>query len=62
MTLNDLYLKIKGNNDLCILLKKFAISAAIVIITGLISIYQEDPKWLLLIPVLQTLLNYLKHY
>ena len=41
--------------------KKGAISFLIVFLTGLISVWQNDPKYLALIPVITMILNYLKH-
>ena len=41
--------------------KKGLISLGIVFLTGLVSIWQEDPKYLVLIPVITMILNWLKH-
>jgi len=41
--------------------KKGLISLVIVFLTGLISVWQNDPKYLVLIPVITMILNYLKH-
>ena len=42
-------------------LVKGAISLAIVFLTGLVSVWQNDPKYLVLIPVITMILNWLKH-
>jgi len=42
-------------------LKKVGISAAIVIVSGAISVYGNDPRYLALIPLAEGVLNYLKH-
>ena len=42
-------------------LEKFARSGSIVLVAGLISVYSQDPKFLALIPILEVLLNFLKH-
>jgi len=36
-------------------------SFIIVLLTGLISIWQNDPKYLVLIPAIEMTLNYIKH-
>ena len=36
-------------------------SFTIVLLTGLIAIWQNDPKYLVLIPAIEMALNYLKH-
>lgn len=41
--------------------KKVGISAGIVILTGFISVYQNNPKYLALIPLLVGILDVLKH-
>lgn len=51
-----------GNNELVPVLKKFGLSACFVIISGLIALWQNNPKWMALIPVLETLRNMIKHY
>ena len=42
-------------------LKKFGINALIVILSGLIVVWQDDVKYVGLIPVIKLGLNYLKH-
>jgi len=42
-------------------LKKFGIDVAIVLITGLISIWQSDARYIALIPFLKAGLDYIKH-
>ena len=41
--------------------KKGLISLTIVFLTGLISVWQNEPKYLALIPVITMMLNWLKH-
>lgn len=41
--------------------KKVAKSAAIVILTGILAVYSEEPIVLGLIPVIEGLINFLKH-
>lgn len=41
--------------------KKILKSAVIVILTGILSVYSEEPLVLGLIPVIEGVLNYLKH-
>ena len=41
--------------------KKFWIDAAIVIATGLVVIWQDDVKYVILVPFLKAGLNWLKH-
>lgn len=50
-----------SNYDFKITLKKGIISLAIVAISGFISVYAADPKFLALIPLAEMVLNYLKH-
>lgn len=47
--------------DWKIMCKKGAISLSIVILTGLIVLWQNDAKYMILIPLIEMLLNYLKH-
>jgi hypothetical protein len=47
--------------DWKIAMKKFGIDAAIVVLSGLMVVWQEDPKYMVLIPVIKLGLNYLKH-
>jgi len=51
----------KTKNDWKKTFKKFATSAAIVILTGLVSYWQNDPRYIALIPFLVSGLNWLKH-
>lgn len=44
-----------------ILLKKFAINAAIVLAAGLASVYGENPMYLAIAPMIKAGLNYWKH-
>jgi len=41
--------------------KKFLVNAAIVILSGLVVVWQEDAKYMALIPVIKMALNYIKH-
>lgn len=41
--------------------KKFGVDFGIVFLTGLISVWQNDPKYLVFIPVIKAVLNWLKH-
>ena len=41
--------------------KKFLINAGIVILSGLVVVWQEDAKYMALIPVIKMALNYIKH-
>lgn len=42
-------------------LEKFSIDASIVIITGIITVYQDEPSFLAIIPLAKVILNWLKH-
>ena len=44
-----------------IFLKKLAVNSAIVFLTGLIVVWQEDPLYIALVPAIQAMLNYLKN-
>lgn len=54
-------MKILGNWDWKIAGKKFLIDISIVLVTGFISVYENDPKWLVLIPIAKLVLNFLKN-
>lgn len=41
--------------------KKLAINAGIVILAGLVVFWQEDPKYMALIPLAKAAENWLKH-
>jgi len=60
MTL-DFTFMMEKKYDLKKTLKKGLISFLIVFLTGLISVWQNDPKYLVLIPVITMILNYLKN-
>jgi hypothetical protein len=47
--------------DYKITIKKIARSAAIVLLTGILAVYAEEPLVLALIPLIEGALNYLKH-
>jgi hypothetical protein len=47
--------------DYKIMIKKGAISLAIVLTTGLIALWQNDAKFMALIPLVEMVLNWLKH-
>ena len=36
-------------------------SAAVVLLSGLIVVWQDDPKWLVLVPLVEAARNYIKH-
>lgn len=50
----------EGYNSL-ITWKKIGIDAGIVILTGLVIVWQNDVKYIAVIPVLTGMLNWLKH-
>ena len=50
-----------GRGDWKITGWKFLRSALIVGLSGFVSVYQNDVKWLVLIPVAEASLNWLKH-
>ena len=52
---------VKTGYSLKIGLKKFAVDAAIVILSGLMVIWQEDPKYMVAIPVIKLAINWIKH-
>ena len=41
--------------------KKFAMNALIVILSGMVVVWQDDAKYMVLIPVIKSALNYIKH-
>ena len=41
--------------------KKFAVNACIVVLSGVLVVYQEDARFLALIPLIKLALNWLKH-
>lgn len=47
--------------DYKITLKKVLIQGAYVLVVGIISVYQNDPRLLAFIPILKGIENYLKH-
>lgn len=54
--------KIFGQNDGWIVAKKFFVNALIVVLSGLVVVWQDDPRFLVVIPVVQAILNMIKHY
>lgn len=44
-----------------IFFKKLGLNLAITLVTGAIVIWQEDPAYIVLVPALQAILNYLKN-
>lgn len=54
-------LKLKQNYDWKVTVKKTLTMIAIVLVTGLISMWQNDVKYMALIPALTMTLNFLKH-
>jgi len=58
---NIIMTKTKSGYDLKIGLKKLAKDAIIVILSGLIVVWQEDPRYIALIPIIKFGLNYLNH-
>jgi hypothetical protein len=44
-----------------ITLKKIARSATIVTLTGILAVYANEPLVIMMIPLIEGLLNYLKH-
>ena len=51
-----------GKADLFITLKKFGVNALIVVLSGIVVVYQDNPVWLTIIPLAKALLNILNHY
>jgi hypothetical protein len=51
----------KMNYDWKITIKKGLVSLSIVLISGFISVYANEPKYLVLIPIAEMALNWLKH-
>lgn len=47
--------------DWKIMAKKFGINAAIVILSGLVIVWQDDVKYVILVPVVKAALNWIKH-
>jgi len=51
----------KSKYDWKITAKKILRSAVIVLLSGILAVYNEEPLILALIPLIEGLLNYLKH-
>jgi hypothetical protein len=51
----------KKQYDWKITAQKIMRSAIIVLLTGILVVYSEEPKLLVLIPLIEGALNYLKH-
>lgn len=56
-----LFSKIKGENDLQKFLKKLLKNSIIVFLVGWISVYEEDARYLVFIPVIKAVLNWIKN-
>lgn len=41
--------------------KKFGMGLALAIVTGLLVMWQSDPRYIVIMPVLLAIQNYLKH-
>lgn len=54
-------INISKDFDWKITLNKVLKSSIIVILSGILAVYSEQPEFLALIPVVEGLLNYLKH-
>ena len=51
-----------GNADLLMTLKKFGVNALIVVLSGTVVVYQDNPLWLTIIPLVKAAINVIKHY
>lgn len=47
--------------DWGIWLRKVCVTAMAVLIAGGISVWQDNPYWLVILPIAQAIQNYLKH-